>query len=72
MVNHCLSRGMQNWIPTIKGILKVNFDGTVFFSSFSVGIGVIIRDHTSIFMARWDAEVNEAMAAINFTRDIGF
>ena len=73
----------NKWRPPQAGFVKINFNGAVFDSSHSSGVGAVIRNHNEAVMAScaeilnqaYKAEEIEALAALKalqFAFDLGF
>ena len=71
------------WKPPPPGVVKINFDGAIFSTQSSAGLGVIIRDHAGLVLAALSqsiplptsVETVEVMAgrrALLFAKELGF
>ena len=71
------------WKPPLPGMVKVNFDGAIFSTHSSAGLGMIIRDHARLVLAAPSqkiplptsvetVEVMVARRALLFDRELGF
>ena len=73
----------NKWRPPQAGFVKINFDGAMFDSSHSSGVGTVIRNHNGAVMASCaeilnqaykaeEIEVLAALKALQFAFDLGF
>ena len=71
------------WRPLQAGFVKINFDGAVFYSSHSLGVEAVIRNHHGAIMASCAEKLNQAykaeeiealaaLKALQFAFDLGF
>ena len=75
-------RAKIRWVPPPRDLVKINFDGAVFASENKAGIGVVLRNSSSLVIASWSqilpqaysVEEIEALAAakaLSFAAEIG-
>ena len=75
--------GRTRWSPPQVGFVKINFDGAVFDSSHSSGVGAVIRNHNGAVMAFCAEKLNRvyrveeieavvALKALQLASNLGF
>ena len=77
------SIGGKRWRPQQSGLVKFNFDGTVFGNLNMSGIGAVIQNHDGAVMASYAEKLNQAykveeiealaaLKALQLAYDLGF
>ncbi|XP_075645359.1 uncharacterized protein LOC142616377 [Castanea sativa] len=77
------SNGGSRWRSPQAGLVKINFDGTVFSESNKSGTGVVIRDNNGAVLASCSEKIHQAykpeeiealaaLKAVSFALELGF